>query len=296
MQTTDLNNKTDFIQTTRIKIPYELFNNDPHMAIKELLGQNIIILSYVNNDIITDDECSIVDVKYTSIRFNPFDIYYIKSSEVKQLLPNGNTYGFVLNDCNVKLLLPNKSDFKSIIPVKIEASIPNNYSQSGQLNQTFQYFAITVKEPMNSLITPLKYPNTFFTPFKLQLPKKLYPEEYKFKYISEDETLAAYKLELINFSLFQQVDNIVLVHSFKECKSEQATSTAFVIDFNEIPRNEFIYGLIAIQPNRIPNYVLYYPTHNYYLSIETLESINNFIKFDEIQYKNYNYVMNELNK
>ena len=286
----------DYIQSVRVKIPYTSYITDPTLSIKQLLGQNTTIIDYSANDIITNDECYIVDVKYKSIKFSVYDIYYIKTSDVKQLMPDSNVYGFTLDGCNVKLTLPNISEFKQYIPVKIYASVPNNYSSSGQLNQTFPYFALVVRQPLNYLTTPIHYPNYKIMPFHLNCENKIYPDNYKPVLMSIDDTLTEYKNEMNQYPLFQHIDNIVIAKTYEECCIYTPTTTAYLIDFDLIPKTENIHGVIAIQPKRHPNYVLYYPTYNFDISVEELESIKSFIDAERVKLYNYNYVMNVLNK
>lgn len=281
-----------FLKIERRKIPYFLFAANPTRTIKEILGQDILIKSYTVNDIITDDECYIVDIEYYSIAFSPFQIFFINASDIKQLIPGSTVYATQINGCNIKISSPALGDYKKMVPIRINASIPNNHSIHGQLDQNFSYFGIIVRKPMNYLCTPLKYPGHKFTPFEMEEVKPIYPNDYKFTPISESETLTAYKSEIQQFPILKAVDNIVVAKTFDECK--QGT-TAYVIDINKLPDGD-VNGIILIQPKRIPNMVLFYPTISCLICEEEMKSIKDFIKMDEVNAKNFDYCMNVMNK
>lgn len=282
------------IQTTRLRIPVSSFSVDPKYAIKQLLGQNIKLISFTQNDIITNDETYIVDVRYKSINISKYDIYYIDVNNMKQIIPDSKEYAFKLNGCNVILNLTNPSDFKKFVPVRITPIVSNNFTTSGPTQSVFNYFATVIRQPLSSLMTPIHYPGSIFTPFDIIEESKLYPESFKPKNIEFNDMVKAYNDNLQLFPLFQHIDKIIPAKTFKDCDIN--SNIAYVIDFNVIPLTESIPGIIAINDNRIPNYVLYYPTHNFEISAEELEAISSFIKAEEVRYNNFRYVMDELNK
>lgn len=290
------------IQSERLEIPYFMFALNPSRSIKQLLGQNISILSYETNDIITDDERIIVDVKYTSIPFSLLKIYYIKVSEMKQLMPNSEKYVININRCNVKITYSDSEKYKNILPIRIKPTLSNNYSISGQLESQFAYYGTTVTTPMNSLCTPLKYINHKFEPFETEVVKPIFTKEFKEtfdKKLNEkfnsmlEETISYYKQAAGIFNILSTMDHILNVKDFSECK---AGTTGYVILFDIIPIDKNINGIILIQPKRIPNYVLFYPTKNFIICEEELKSIKNFLEQDAINYYNFQYVREVLNK
>lgn len=290
-------NTGNIIQNARLRIPISLFAIDPKFSIKQLLGQNIKLISYTQNDIITNDETYIIDVKYKSINISKYDIYYINVDEMKQIIPDSKEYAFKLNDCNVILNLPNPKEYKKLVPIRITPIVSNNYSSAGPTQTVFHYFATVVKQPLSCLMTPIHYPGNAFTPFVLIEEKKLYPDSFKpSSDITIESMTKSYKDSIQLFPLFQHIDKIVQAKKFKDCNIDSSSNIAYIIDFNEIPLDEAIPGIIAINDNRIPNYVLYYPTHNFEISIEELESISNFIKAEVVRYNNFKYVMSVVNK
>lgn len=288
-----MSNQDRFLQCKRMKINYNLYNNNPEQAIKQLLGQDIIIESYVKNNIITDDESYIIDVSYYSLRFSPMKIFYINKSDLKQLIPNSNLYVTSINNCNIQISSSLLSEFSKVIPMKINTMIQNNYSIQGQLDQPFTYFGTVVRRPMNYLITPLKYLNHQYSPFEYETIEKIYPENYKHNIsITEEATKNEYKTELLQFPILKNVDNVIIVKKFEECVMN---TNAYLIDYRLIPKTG-INGVIMIQPKRIPHLILYFPTMNFYICEEEIESIYKFLENDEINYINYDYCINVLNK
>ena len=256
-------------------------------SIKQLLGQHINIISHKRHSIITPDNEVIVDVNYNVIPFDQYNIYFIDKSDIKQLLPNTDKYVFSINECNVKLSSSTLNNFKKYVPVHIFTTLSNNYSTSGQLENQFCYFALIVNEPMHNLITPLSMS------FKPNPIKALYPKDFKpqVEEINENTLRSNYKNELTNISILSFVDNVVIAKSFQETSSNTST-TAFIIDFNKIPRDKSINGIILIISERKPFHVLYYPIKTFIITVEQLNSINEFLKNDYINYLNYQYMMN----
>lgn len=280
---------SSFLRKDRLKIPYSIYNISPHNSIRELLGQDAVIKNVLVNDIITDDECYIIDVEYVNIKFNPFEIVFVNVSDIKPIIPNSTTYAVKINGCNVKLNIPNLSEFKTKIPIQINPMI--NTTAEQQSSSAFTYFGKIVRKPMNSLCTPLKLPGHCVTPFKIKPVEQLYPDGYKLKNsITIDETKEAYKTEIGQFPQLKSVDNIVVAKSFSDCKFG---TTGYLIEFEKIPRDHYLNGIILIQSKRIPNIVLYFPTITYTLYLEELESIAEFLKMDEANAYNFDYIMNE---
>ena len=272
------------IQKCRLEIPYFMYSLNPTQSIKQLLGQNVRIITHSSNDVITENDSLIVDVEYTSIPFSLLKIYYVKVSDLKRLMPNCEKYVAVINGCNVKISSPKLKEFSKVLPIKIKATLSNNYSSSGQLDSQFAYYGTTVSSPMNSLCSPLKYINHSFEPFDTEEIKPIYTPEFKSEFEKKvkdshqkllDETMKYYKQALSTFNILSAVDHVTSeVKNISECKMG---TTGYVIPFDLIPLDKSINGIILIQPKRIPNYVLFYPTKNFTICSEELVSIKKFI-------------------
>lgn len=282
--------ESSFIRTERLKIPYMVYSQNPKKAVRELLGQDINIKNIFVNDIITDDECFIVDVEYTNLKFSPYEIVFVDVKDVKPVIPNGTKYAINYEGCNVSIKIPSIQDFKTMIPIRISPILQSGGPQHDHIANMFGYFGTIVRRPMNSLCTPLEYPGHQFTPYKLAPIKKLYPEGYKLKKsYSLEEMKEAYKSEVQEWKQLKNVDTIAVAKSFADCKFG---TTGYLIDFKLIPLDHYLNGIIFMQPKRVPTVVLYFPTTIYKLCVEELESLKSFIEMDEVNALNFDYVMN----
>ena len=299
----DVSNTTQYpTQKCRLEIPYFMYSINPVQSIKQLLGQNVTIISQTSNDIITENDSIIVDVIYSSIPFSLLKIYYVNVSDMKRLMPNCEKYVAIINGCNVKISSPKLKEFGKVLPIKIKVTLSNNYSSSGQLDSQFSYYGTTVTTPMNSLCSPLKYINHAFEPFETEEIKPIYTDEFKSEFDKKlkdnhenllEETTKYYKQAISTFNILSSVDHVTSdIKSFSECKMG---TTGYVLSFDLIPTDKSINGIILIQPKRIPDYVLFYPTKSFTICVEELNSIKNFIRQDKENYYNFNYVKDVLN-
>lgn len=279
------------IRRERLKIPYTVFSHNPIKTVKALLGRDAAIYKIERNGIITDDECYIVDVEYANIKFSPIEVLFIDAAEFKPVIPNGNVYAVKINGCGVQITSDRISEFKNKIPISVQPQMDHSYTKAGQLPELFSYFGTIVRRPMHGLCTPLKHPGHQFTPFRIPMIPKLYPEGYKLKKpLTMEQTKEAYQAEMSTVQQLKKVDNIVIAKGFGDCK---LGTTAYVIPFGELPKDRYLNGIILIQPKRIPNVVLFYPTITFVIYPEELESIQRFLEIDEINALNYEYAMGE---
>ena len=292
-----------YIQKVRLEIPTFMYSLNPTKSIKQLLGQNISIVSHSANDIITQNDSLIVDVEYTSIPFSLLKIYYVNVSDLKRLIPNSEKYVATINGCNVKISSPKLKEFPKVLPIKIKATLSNNYSSSGQLDSQFSYYGSTVSTPMNYLCSPLKYVNHSFEPFDTEEIEPLYDSNFKTSFTQTlsknhaaflEETMKYYKQALSTFNILSSVDHITSdVKNISDCKMG---TTGYVIPFSLLSIDRELNGIILIQPKRIPDYILFYPTKNFTICVEELLSIKKFLEQDKENFYNFNYVKTVLNK
>lgn len=284
----------DFISKSRCKLSYRLFLINPTKAIRQLLGQDIHIISYVLNDAVFDDETCVVDVEYLSIKLSPYRIYFINKDDIKQLTPESHVYIASVNGCNVKIVSPIIKDFKNVIPLIINSSVTNNYSPAGPLDMSFSYFGILARKGLNAYCTSNTHIGQKNVSFMVEDIKPIYPDNYVCSHVMNDaETIAAYKSEVSQQSILNIIDNVVMVKKFDECK---LGTIGYVMDYNALPKNEDINGIILIQPKRKPNLLLYYPIVNFTITSDEITSIIRFMQMDSINNTNYDYCINVLNK
>ena len=312
---TDTTNTTPAYQTRRLRLNYHSFSQSPVATIKQLLSPNTQIISYKLNSVIPWDGQVIVDVVYSQITIDPFTTHYIPISEIKHLIPNSEKYVASINNCKVKLNNPKLNNFKDYLPVKIKKSLINTtdvydkyYAQlddeefvlstpSATSSEPIPYYGTTPSQPMNAFCAPLTLLtkvlsniNEVSLGFNIELPKKLYPDSFKPKFISSDECLQYYKQLLVKTKLLQNVDDVKIEPKLDFSNVSMTSTTAYLISVEQLPNSSPIHGIILLQPKRIPDIILYYPTNAYEISIDEIESIKRFIEFDKINYYNYYYL------
>jgi len=313
------------LRTLRLSINYHYFNAHPVRAIKQLIGQNATLISYKVNSVVSWDGNVIVDIVYKSIPIDQFSIYYVKQSDIRHLIPNSEKYVVVVNGCNVKLNNPKLSQFHEWLPIRIKKTIINDtdayedyYAQSitdSSLNELktnngglVNYFGTTVTNPMNSLITPLN--TSLITSqitndgsngsnesesgygFNITLPDKLYPDNFKPKdSYTLDETVKYYRQVAQSIPATSIIQDIKVINDNKLPESNTMETTGYIINANLL--NNELKGIILIQPKRICELILYYPTNAYTISNAEVESIKKFIEMDRINYNNFMYIRNQ---
>ena len=309
-------NSDNTLKTLRLSINYHYFNAHPVRAIKQLIGQNATLVSYKVNSVVTWDGSVIVDIVYRSIPIDQFSIYYIKQSDIRHLIPNSEKYVTVVNGCNVKLNNPKLSQFRDWLPIRIKNSMINStddyenyYTQSvsdSSLNELksnseglANYFGTTVTNPMNSLITPLNSINSNESDessswgFSVNIPDKLYPDSFKPKdSYTLDETIKYYRQVAQAIPATSIIQDIQVVDNNKLPDSKSMETIGYIINIKLLDqcKDGELNGIILIQPKRICELLLYYPTNAYTISSQEIESIKKFIEMDRINYNNFMYI------
>lgn len=305
-----MNIKDTIVSKVRLSIPYALYSTHPTRSIKQLLSHSIKIHSYTPMSIITNDETVIVDVTYSHIAFSPLDIYYVQSSSLKKLLPDSDKYAVSINDIPVKVTIPSISDYTNIIPLRIRPTLANNFTSQTeqQLTTAFAYYATVVTNPLTALTTPVRYPNHSFSPFKIDKPVKKFDDSFIENckesttglLLTPEQILEYYKQSLSTFERLSDIDHISFLPPNATTLPSPSTS-AYIVPFHIlydlINKSEGpINAVIHIQPRRLPDHVLYYPTDSYTLIDEEIESIKDFIEYETINFYNYIYTMDVENK
>jgi len=179
------------------------------------------------------------------------------------------------------------------------------YQQSPTLQ--FRYYATEVKQPLNSICTPLKYPGHAYESFEVEKNEPLYDEtfissfETKNKQQVEEliaDTLTYYQQSLSMFNTLSSVNDVKLL-SYPDKTNTDITklcTTAYVIHIDALKNFTELNGIIMIQPKRHPDYILFYPTNNFTICREELDSIRDFVDQDRINYYNFMYLTFVINK
>lgn len=285
------------VNSIRLLIPYFTYIQNPKRAILQLIGNNVNLISFSSNDIITDDDRIIVDVKYTSIQLSTLRIYYIKYEDLKRLLPNSDIYITEIEGCGVKIKMSKEPS--KIVPIRVSPRIANNFSSSGQLEKQFLYYGTIVKSPLNSLYTPLKYMEHAYEPFETEEIEKQCPDDFRSKIEKEIEQ----KDPSASVSIYQEaseaivslclLDSFTFAKSLSECKDG---TVGYVIDFRTIlsEAKHQLNGIILIDSKRInPYHVLYRPNQSFVISMSEIKSLAKFLDEDAKNYYNFRYIMGQ---
>lgn len=294
--------------TQRLKIPYDVYYRNPTRAVKELLGQHVSISSITDNDFILSDGCVAVDVEYSNIynNLNPDEIYYVESSAIKQLYPDSDQYIAVIDDNPVTIKLPKKPTTK-YVPMNVKLTLPSQDPNDSKLQ--FSYYGMIVTQPLQQIASPLKYINHQYDIFYYTAPKIRYDDAFKKnmdKLLQQQstspqdssfpplqtlsQTIAEYKKALASFKILKYVTNVVFAKTFKDASDP---STAYVINYSQIPRKVNLNGIILILSKRTPYYILYHPTLSFQILEKEFDSLVEFIENDYINFLNYHYLMKE---
>ena len=303
---------TSSLSTRRLAINAAIFNSAPIRTIKQLIGPNAQLLNYKINSVVTPFDEIIIDVTYKDLPLSAFTIYYVPINEIKHLMPNSEKYIVTINSISVKLNNPKLNEFKDFLPVRVKNTIINDtdayehyYSTldgsnfelntSASHSQPLAYFATTVSNPLNSLITPLSLigaNETASFAFTINEPPTLYANDTSFKppqsTYTMDDTIQYYKQTTATIPALSLIENIVSSNTFPS--TDTMTTTAYIIDASLLPTNKPLHGIILIQPKRIPTQILFYPTNAYTISPDELKSIKAFINAEVINFNNYHYL------
>jgi hypothetical protein len=268
-----------------MKIPYKFCGSKLRQTLKSLLGQQTTIISARVSDIITPDDSQIVDVEYDEIPFSMMTIYYIPNDSLKSIIPNSSTYAASINDIPVKITL-RKNTFEKYIPIRVEKII--NYQNR---EQQFVYFGTPVKNPLSSYCSIMKYPNFLFQIFEEDPISPLFPKGFKpKKQISQNDSINFYKTKIKQIPCLSFIIDIIPSDSLKKCLEY---TKGYMIDWRDIREEKIgkLKGIIMCQPDRLPYDVVYIPSQTFEIIKDELDSIDGFLKMEEINYFNYHFMM-----
>lgn len=178
------------------------------------------------------------------------------------------------------------------------------------LHDNIPYYATLVHQPLSCICTPLKYLTNHTEPFITEPITTFYTEEFRKAFDADIQShlhqhisrmVEHYKQSLNDYVILSSIDQILVVGDenndggknktvvkcFADCKRG---TTGYIITYDMLPTDEDVKGIILAQPKRLPQYILYYPTDNYIINRDELESVINFLRYDETNFYNYYYV------
>jgi hypothetical protein len=293
-----------------MKLPAYMVYNDDRLVLKQLLGNNISIVDIIINDVI-QEEFVIVDVMYNDLFINTNEIFYIESSKLKRTVHCSSKYIFNIQDTlgfkerqfhdfDQNIILSVFGELKKVIPVRI-----NPILKQQSEDELIHYFALVVKNPLTSLITPYKYFQKCieiyqFTEMIDVKTLKMKPLEESSSSIPESSNLSEdLKIYEGEKNKIRFVSSVELAKDFKDVIIDNPNrEVAYVIDFRKIQlgrseskRTKSLKGIIYISENRNnPWNVLFYPTIQFKITHDELNSIGSFLSAESRNFENFNYI------
>lgn len=277
-------------KTKRLLLNPTSYYLNPIKTIKSLLGHNTKIIKHQPQSIILQNDLIPVDVVYQDSNTNSNKIYYINPDKLKPLSINSNKYIYSDNNSdnnsdNIKFVITLNQIPTKTFPVRIFESLKSSVG----------YFANIIDNPLTSLITPLKNINSTKDVVNItnkEIFKEVNNEELK-------NNVVTYTTGLKLFNTLNMIDNIIPISSIPNNTnySTNYSTTAYLINFfqlyNELIKqlqiNNKINCIIFLYSDRtLPNICLYYPTINYSITKEELDSVREFVineceEFEEFQ-------------
>lgn len=267
----------------RLLVPAKEFALHPINTVKSLIGLDAEVKSVKQNEIYREDGLLMVDVTYAALDVNPSIIHFVKKSDVKPISPDSQDYGVKIQGLNVLINMTdvNIDSYKGYYPIQI---MRKDFIED---RRHFQYYGKICLKPLGYLCSPLMSKISFEFPPQT----KLYPEKYKpKKTCTEAYMITMYKHELQKFGLISNIDTIEKAKTFEDCKN---SLVGYIIDWNELKKQDILQGIILIQPNRIPDMVLYIPSAMFMINMTDINNIDKFLEFSKVNWLNYCYVTDQ---
>lgn len=270
----------------RLSIPYSRFNPQPNTFIlskhiekererilKEFLGKDAIIEKYEILPLITNSSCVIVDVVYKISKFNPYEVYFIKLENVKQLINSTNKV-VIINNSPVMLLENKELQACRIYPI----TSPTN---------GINYVAIKVYTPLSKYNSSNKLKE--YSAFNTIDVKPLYTKEPKISKLSDTEVIKSYKNTISEYFESQQVIDVKVIKSFSQIT--QIDVVGYIVPFSilmeQIKKDKLLTGIIILSDIRNVDEVMFIMNYSYNISIDMMNSISKLIECDKINLCNW---------
>lgn len=255
-------------------MPTRIFEIDEYAAIRSILGNDVYINSYIKNDVITPNDCYIINVEYTMIDLNTFDIFKVKNP--KRINSNSGMYVVEHEGKLIKLLISNpKEEFwikiYSCKQETTEESIVINYYGEvveSELDILHNYLSNFGSKILSYHGTELK--TSLNLDEKLKSEKKIVPE-YETEYLKSLTSFSRdYVSSVYNTKYFKDFDmnNILPVINLGENVGPHC-----IVDFNNHSINELRAwmnklktGIIMLTNQRNPLSLIYIQNPDYTLN------------------------------
>lgn len=310
---TKQSNDSEFtqIKSKNIILPSTLYYNNPIKSVRSILGNDVTIINTTVNDIILHNNNILVNVEYSTLDFNTFELYEVL--DVKGLSTQSNKYVAT----KIKNLLTSK-----IIETNVILNEPTNVSSyifikcfNIVTNSDISYYGIIVKTKVDCLHSYSSIFDTQYLSYHGTSIKHIITESVNFNSIVKEtksnntkpntskevsssisrevDAFKELKLSNNNFNLqvydtsylhinFDTVSDVVELKDYKP-----NTETPTLIDVSSSSLNDLIEtfnnvkGLILVSKFRInPCVILFVPIDNITITINQLENLSIMLEYD----------------
>lgn len=305
------NNEFTQIKSKNIILPSTLYYNNPIKSVRSILGNDVTIINTTVNDIILHNNNILVNVEYSTLDFNTFELYEVL--DVKGLSTQSNKYVAT----KIKNLLTSK-----IIETNVILNEPTNVSSyifikcfNIVTNSDISYYGIIVKTKVDCLHSYSSIFDTQYLSYHGTSIKHIITESVNFNSIVKEtksnntkpntskevsssisrevDAFKELKLSNNNFNLqvydtsylhinFDTVSDVVELKDYKP-----NTETPTLIDVSSSSLNDLIEtfnnvkGLILVSKFRInPCVILFVPIDNITITINQLENLSIMLEYD----------------
>lgn len=305
------NNEFTQIKSKNIILPSTLYYNNPIKSVRSILGNDVTIINTTVNDIILHNNNILVNVEYSTLDFNTFELYEVL--DVKGLSTQSNKYVAT----KIKNLLTSK-----IIETNVILNEPTNVSSYIYIkcfnivtNSDISYYGIIVKTKVDCLHSYSSIFDTQYLSYHGTSIKHIITESVNFNSIVKEtksnntkpntskevsssisrevDAFKELKLSNNNFNLqvydtsylhinFDTVSDVVELKDYKP-----NTETPTLIDVSSSSLNDLIEtfnnvkGLILVSKFRInPCVILFVPIDNITITINQLENLSIMLEYD----------------
>lgn len=307
---TKQSNDSEFtqIKSKNIILPSTLYYNNPIKSVRSILGNDVTIINTTVNDIILHNNNILVNVEYSTLDFNTFELYEVL--DVKGLSTQSNKYVAT----KIKNLLTSK-----IIETNVILNEPTNVSSyifikcfNIVTNSDISYYGIIVKTKVDCLHSYSSIFDTQYLSYHGTSIKHIITESVNFSSIVKETKSNEAKSNEVSSSISREVDafkelklsnnnfnlqvydtsylhiNFDTVSDVVELKDYKPnTETPTLIDVSSSSLNDLIEtfnnvkGLILVSKFRInPCVILFVPIDNITITVNQLENLSIMLEYD----------------
>ena len=268
------------MQSERLLVYTELFEHNPIDYIRSLIGDEVTNLTYTVNDVILPDSRIVVDVTYEKLLAPTLKTIWVQVNGLKRLGAENGKYIFEYNKTPVCLVILN-SEWQNFHD---EKQLPVSISPYTRKDAVYNYIARIMMSRVRvpNTLEPLHaYSTIISSDYNLDKVHAALKEAETGKVkemYDEKETIEAYQMEIANFEILVNINNIKVIKDFNQTKNSDA-HTGFVMSYTVLPDAE-INGHIIIVDHRRSDLLFYYPNNSNMIYQDEIEFIKEFMKFD----------------